>query len=71
MCHSVPKSRVYRVDIRHPKTKKNINQGIAACHLDTSNWDPNHLSFKVLEGGPGQLEVCHWLFENEFSWRIS
>jgi hypothetical protein len=71
MSHSVPNSRVYRVGIGHPKTKKNINQGITACQLDTSNWDPNHLSFKVLGGGPGQLEVYHWLFENVFSWRIA
>ncbi|MCI00584.1 polygalacturonase-1 non-catalytic subunit beta-like [Trifolium medium] len=68
LCHYVPQSRAYRVEISHPRTKKIINQGIAACHLDTSNWNPEHLAFKVLGGSPSQFEICHWLMVNEFLW---
>ncbi|KAK9707400.1 hypothetical protein RND81_07G195300 [Saponaria officinalis] len=70
-CHSVPKVRVYQVDILDPKTKLKINHGIAICHLDTSVWSPTHGAFLALGPGPGKIEVCHWIFENDLTWAIA
>lgn len=67
-CHSVPKVRVYEADILDVDTKKKINQGVAICHIDTSAWGPEHGAFSALGSGPGKIEVCHWIFENDMTW---
>lgn len=67
-CHSVPKVRVYEADILEVKTKTKINHGVAICHLDTSTWSPRHGAFVALGSGPGLIEVCHWIFENDMTW---
>ncbi|RHN65097.1 putative BURP domain-containing protein [Medicago truncatula] len=70
-CHSVPKVRVYQAELLDPKIKDKINQGVAVCHLDTSDWSPTHGAFVSLGSGPGQIEVCHWIFENDMSWAVA
>ncbi|KAL9240942.1 hypothetical protein vseg_015107 [Gypsophila vaccaria] len=70
-CHSVPKVRVYQADILDTKTKSKINHGVAICHLDTSVWSPTHGAFLALGSGPGKIEVCHWIFENDLTWTIA
>lgn len=70
-CHSVPKVRVYQADLLDPKSKDKINQGVAVCHLDTSDWSPTHGAFMSLGSGPGRIEVCHWIFENDLSWTVA
>ncbi|KAI9170198.1 hypothetical protein LWI28_024153 [Acer negundo] len=67
-CHSVPDVAVYEADILDPKTKKKINHGVAICHLDTSSWFAGHQAFHTLGSGPGQIEVCHWIFEKDLIW---
>ncbi|MCH91201.1 polygalacturonase non-catalytic protein [Trifolium medium] len=67
-CHSVPNVRLYEADLLDPESKVKINHGVAICHLDTTAWNPNHSAFMALGSGPGQIEVCHWIFENEMSW---
>ncbi|KAI8528304.1 hypothetical protein RHMOL_Rhmol12G0139900 [Rhododendron molle] len=67
-CHSVPKVRVYEADILDPKTKAKINHGVAICHVDTSSWSAGHGAFMALGSGPGKIEVCHWIFENDMTW---
>ncbi|KAL6583834.1 Polygalacturonase 1 beta-like protein 3 [Orobanche minor] len=69
-CHSVPKVRVYEADILEVETKAKINHGVAICHLDTSAWSPGHGAFLALGSTPGQIEVCHWIFENDMTWTI-
>ncbi|KAK4762768.1 hypothetical protein SAY86_008536 [Trapa natans] len=70
-CHSVPKVRVYEADLLDPSSKAAINHGIAICHLDTSSWSPTHGAFLALGYGPGRIEVCHWIFENDMTWARS
>ncbi|KAK4402793.1 Polygalacturonase-1 non-catalytic subunit beta [Sesamum angolense] len=70
-CHSVPKVRVYEADILDPKSKAKINHGVAICHLDTSSWSQGHGAFIALGSGPGKIEVCHWIFENDMTWTIA
>ncbi|MBA0556223.1 hypothetical protein Golob_026340 [Gossypium lobatum] len=69
-CHSVPKVRVYEAEILDVTSKSKINHGVAICHLDTSAWSPTHGAFLALGSGPGQIEVCHWIFENDMTWTI-
>ncbi|OMO59149.1 hypothetical protein CCACVL1_25050 [Corchorus capsularis] len=33
---------------------------VSVCHMDTSQWDPHHVSFSVLGVLPGSSEVCHF-----------
>lgn len=70
-CHSVPKVRVYVSDIVDVESKVKINEGVAICHIDTSAWSPGHGAFVALGSGPGLIEVCHWIFENDMTWTIS
>ncbi|KAL7171489.1 hypothetical protein ACSBR2_036194 [Camellia fascicularis] len=66
--HSVPKVRVYEADILYPKTKVKINNGVAICHVDTSDWSAGRGAFLALGSGPGKIEICHWIFENDMTW---
>ncbi|XP_027125580.1 polygalacturonase 1 beta-like protein 2 [Coffea arabica] len=70
-CHSVPKVKVYLADILDVVSKTKINHGVAICHIDTSAWSPNHGAFVALGSGPGLIEVCHWIFENDMTWTIA
>ncbi|KAL3751728.1 hypothetical protein ACJRO7_012545 [Eucalyptus globulus] len=70
-CHAFPNVRVYEADILDPKSKAKINHGVAICHMDTSTWSPTHESFLLLGSGPGQIEVCHWIYENSLIWTIA
>ncbi|KAJ0104795.1 hypothetical protein Patl1_18017 [Pistacia atlantica] len=70
-CHSVPKVRVYKADILDVESKMKINHGVAICHIDTSAWSPTHGAFVALGSTPGQIEVCHWIFENDLTWTIA
>ncbi|KAL8142401.1 hypothetical protein V2J09_015433 [Rumex salicifolius] len=70
-CHSVPKVRVYEAEILDPNAKSRINRGVAICHLDTSAWSATHGAFIALGSGPGKIEVCHWIFENDLTWTIA
>ncbi|XP_072994220.1 BURP domain-containing protein 12-like [Typha latifolia] len=70
-CHSVPKVRVYEADILDVKTKARINHGVAICHLDTSDWSANHGAFVALGGKPGEIEVCHWIFQGDMTWAVA
>ncbi|KAI9111469.1 hypothetical protein K1719_017159 [Acacia pycnantha] len=70
-CHSVLKVRVYEADLLDPDTKAKINHGVAICHLDTSAWSATHGAFLALGPGPGKIEVCHWIFENDMTWAIA
>uniref|UniRef100_A0A7N2L9F4 BURP domain-containing protein n=2 Tax=Quercus lobata TaxID=97700 RepID=A0A7N2L9F4_QUELO len=69
-CHSVPKVRVYEVDILDPNSKAKINHGVASCHMHTSNSNPNHAELTIASG-PGQIRACHWVFENDLIWTVS
>ncbi|KAL6901008.1 hypothetical protein ACP4OV_005684 [Aristida adscensionis] len=70
-CHSVPKVRVYEADIMAAGSGEKINHGVAICHLDTSDWSPSHGAFMVLGGKPGEIEVCHWIFEGDMTWTVA
>jgi hypothetical protein len=70
-CHSVPTVRVYEADILAVDSNQRINHGVAICHLDTSDWSPNHGAFIALGGKPGEMEVCHWIFQGDMTWTVA
>ncbi|PON33042.1 BURP domain containing protein, partial [Trema orientale] len=58
-CHTQMSDRkVYKISLRGEKGDKVV--AIAVCHMDTSEWEPNHPSFKALGFGPGMAPVCHF-----------
>ncbi|CDP10831.1 unnamed protein product [Coffea canephora] len=64
-CHLLSKTEAYAVDVLEPKTKLPINTVMVICHMDTSNWSPNHVAFKLLKSSPGKVVACHWVFQND------
>lgn len=43
-------------------------EAIAICHMDTSQWEPDHPSFRVLGIEPGASPVCHILPQDSLVW---
>ena len=70
-CHSFPKVQVYEVDILDLNSKAKINHAVAICHMNTSDWSPSHEVFVALGSGPGRIEVCHWIYENDLTWAVA
>ncbi|KAK4720901.1 hypothetical protein R3W88_011134 [Solanum pinnatisectum] len=54
--HTISKSKVFKVSLRNGDKV----EAIVACHLDTSDWSPSHVSFRVLGLLPGTSHVCHF-----------
>ncbi|XP_022135717.1 BURP domain-containing protein BNM2C-like [Momordica charantia] len=46
----------------------NVVMAAAVCHVDTSEWSPEHVSFKVLKSKPGMTPVCHVFPPNDLIW---
>ncbi|KAK7310643.1 hypothetical protein RJT34_08265 [Clitoria ternatea] len=40
----------------------------AICHMDTSKWDKDHVSFRVLKVEPGTSPVCHFFPPDNLVW---
>ncbi|KAG6779505.1 hypothetical protein NC653_011612 [Populus alba x Populus x berolinensis] len=43
-------------------------QAIGVCHMDTSQWDPENPSFRVLKIKPGTAPVCHVFPADNIVW---
>ncbi|GAV73730.1 BURP domain-containing protein [Cephalotus follicularis] len=40
----------------------------AVCHMDTSQWDRDHVSFRILNIEPGTSPVCHFFPTDNLVW---
>ncbi|KAK1271332.1 BURP domain-containing protein 3 [Acorus gramineus] len=68
-CHSIAETRTYVVPfVGDDGTKAEV---MAVCHTDTSEWDPKHISFKMLHVKPGNVPICHTLVEDTIVWMTS
>ncbi|KZV17744.1 hypothetical protein F511_01553 [Dorcoceras hygrometricum] len=66
-CHyQTSKSRVFTVLLTGENGEK--VEALAVCHLDTTQWSKNHVSFKVLGIEPGSAPVCHFFPADNFVW---
>lgn len=78
-CHTMPypyavfychyqksESKVFKVSLGCDDGSK--VEAIAVCHMDTSSWSPNHISFHVLGIQPGSSPVCHFFPADHLVW---
>lgn len=66
-CHSQESpSRVFEV----PLLGENGDSvhAVSVCHLDTSQWSQDHVSFRVLSIKPRSSHVCHFFPADHFVW---
>ncbi|XP_071726147.1 BURP domain-containing protein BNM2A-like [Rutidosis leptorrhynchoides] len=76
-CHTMPYP--YAVYYCHSQESENkvlmvslegedgdLVEALSVCHMDTSQWNPNHVSFGVLGVEPGTTSVCHFFPSDHF-----
>ncbi|KAG7977904.1 hypothetical protein I3843_05G055800 [Carya illinoinensis] len=66
-CHSQEsKNKVFKVTLGGENGDR--VEAIAVCHTDTSQWSPDHVSFRVLGVKPGTSNVCHFFPADNLVW---
>lgn len=66
-CHTTGPSRAYMVDMEGARGGDAVTIA-AVCHTDTSLWNPEHVSFKLLGTKPGGTPVCHLMPYGHIIW---
>ncbi|KAL9238193.1 hypothetical protein vseg_012654 [Gypsophila vaccaria] len=73
-CHyQKSESKVFQISLQGQDDDDNNNkimgvEAIAVCHMDTSQWSENHVSFQVLGIKPGSFPVCHFFPTDNLVW---
>ncbi|GMP38015.1 hypothetical protein CsSME_00009444 [Camellia sinensis var. sinensis] len=62
--------RVFEVALRSGNDGERV-EAVGVCHMDTSEWDPDHAAFRVLRTRPGQSPVCHFFPADNLVWVAS
>ncbi|KAL6660578.1 hypothetical protein ACP70R_001613 [Stipagrostis hirtigluma subsp. patula] len=67
-CHGTGRrqARAYMVDMED--ARGGAVTVAVACHTDTSRWNPEHVSFKLLGTEPGGAPVCHLMPYGHVMW---
>ncbi|XP_030942355.1 BURP domain-containing protein BNM2C-like [Quercus lobata] len=65
-CHFIEKTKIFKVLLGGENGHK--VEAVAVCHMDTSDWDPNHILFRQLGVKPGSSPVCHFLPKYHLVW---
>ncbi|XVF45764.1 hypothetical protein PTKIN_Ptkin02bG0232400 [Pterospermum kingtungense] len=66
-CHSQKsETRLFQVPLGAENGDK--VQAPATCHMDTSQWDPDHVSFRLLKIKPRSSPVCHFFPPDNLVW---
>lgn len=65
-CHKSETARAYTVPLEGADGVR--VKAVAICHTDTSQWNPKHLAFQVLNVKPGTVPVCHFLPQDHVVW---
>lgn len=66
-CHTTGPSRAYMVDMEGARGGDAVTIA-TVCHTDTSLWNPEHVSFKLLGTKPGGAPVCHLMPYGHIIW---
>ncbi|CAK8576550.1 unnamed protein product [Lathyrus sativus] len=68
-CHYIATgTRVFKVSLVGDVNGDKM-EALGMCHLDTSDWNPNHMIFKKLKVNPGKnTPVCHFFSINHLLW---
>ncbi|XP_034677924.1 BURP domain-containing protein BNM2A-like isoform X2 [Vitis riparia] len=66
-CHSqASENKVFKVSLEGQNGDR--VEAFAVCHLDTSAWSRDHVSFRVLGIEPGTSPVCHFFPASNLIW---
>ncbi|XP_059639092.1 BURP domain-containing protein 5-like [Cornus florida] len=66
-CHKIHATKAYIVSLVGADGTR--AKAVAACHADTSEWNPKHLAFQVLKVKLGTtIPICHFLNEDDIVW---
>ncbi|XP_039035185.1 BURP domain-containing protein BNM2A-like [Hibiscus syriacus] len=66
-CHTQKsETRLFRISLGAENGDK--VKAIAACHMDTSQWDLDHVSFRLLKIEPGSGQACHFFPPDNLVW---
>ncbi|CAK8576483.1 unnamed protein product [Lathyrus sativus] len=61
-------TKVFKVTLVGDKNGDKM-EALGMCHLDTTDWDPNHMIFRTLRVKPGKnTPVCHFFSINHLLW---
>lgn len=66
-CHGTGPARAYLVEMEGARGGGAVTVAFV-CHTDTSRWNPEHVSFKVLGTKPGGAPVCHLMPYGHIIW---
>ncbi|KAK2665287.1 hypothetical protein Ddye_003861 [Dipteronia dyeriana] len=67
-CHSQEgENRVFEISLEGGGEGERV-ETVGVCHVDTSHWDRDHVSFRVLNIEPGTIPVCHVFPPDNFVW---
>uniref|UniRef100_A0A804LST7 BURP domain-containing protein n=1 Tax=Zea mays TaxID=4577 RepID=A0A804LST7_MAIZE len=66
-CHDTGPARAYLVEMEGARGGGAITVA-TVCHTDTSRWNPEHVSFKLLGTKPGGAPVCHLMPYGHIIW---
>lgn len=65
-CHSQETAnKVFKVSLGGENNGDKV-EAVAVCHMDTSQWTRNHVSFRVLGIEPGTPGICHFFPADNF-----
>ncbi|CAL8996831.1 unnamed protein product [Prunus brigantina] len=65
-CHAIKQTAAYVLSLKGDDGEK--VKAVTICHLDTSEWDPEHLSFQILDVKPGTVPICHFISTDAIAW---
>ncbi|CAN6457721.1 unnamed protein product [Victoria cruziana] len=65
-CHNFGGTKAYMVPLVAEDGSR--VDAIALCHFDTSNWIPEHASFRLLGVKPGTVPICHFIVDDDLAW---
>ncbi|CAL8996894.1 unnamed protein product [Prunus brigantina] len=65
-CHAISQTAAYVLSLNGDDGEK--VKAVTICHLDTSEWSPEHLSFQILNVKPGTVPICHFISTDAIAW---
>ncbi|ONI34332.1 hypothetical protein PRUPE_1G475400 [Prunus persica] len=65
-CHAIKHTAAYALSLKGDDGEK--VKAVTICHLDTSEWDPEHMSFKIVNVKPGTIPICHFISTDAIAW---
>ncbi|GLJ34541.1 hypothetical protein SUGI_0694710 [Cryptomeria japonica] len=66
LCHQIKDTRIYKLSLK--TDEGNVAEMLSLCHEDTSQWSPEHVSFKMLHVKPGGEAICHFMPDDSIVW---